>query len=107
MPKITVHGGASHDPWPLRGGQDPAASDVDLGVDVASEEDEVEIPAGNASTDVWRSFVRHQHPQPPFDIETASRNELREWFEHGAVPDVDDADDDDAANDGGGSGPLE
>lgn len=73
------------------------------------QEQAVKIPAGNATTAEWRAFTRAQ--TPPFDVESKSRDELRNWFHsvHGggdkppapAPQPVDDAvDDGDEQDDG-------
>jgi hypothetical protein len=109
MAKITKHGGASHDPWPLRGlaaervGEDgpevmrlPPESSVERvdgdvndvngdddespsGTVDIAEEEPVQIPKGNASHAEWAAFVRHQEGYPG-DPEEATRNDLRDWW---------------------------
>jgi hypothetical protein len=87
MAKITKHGGASHDPWPLRGVATEPVDDVGpsesepvepVDDDGEQEDESVQIPKGNASHAEWAAFVRHQ--DYPGDPEEATRNDLREWW---------------------------
>lgn len=109
MPRSTVHGGVTHGRQEVEGTSELEYRRARARAEEAARQvgekgaEVVQIPAGNASTGEWRSFVAAQHaPDFPGDVESASRDELRDWFhvEHGGGDQPADGGDAGNADDG-------
>lgn len=62
-------------------------ADVDVSSPDIDESDEVEYPAGNASTEAWAEFAVEHHGADPTAIADMSRDDLRAEF----GPDADES----------------